>query len=192
MSGRRPDTTRVWNFQNHFRETGVGEDWLSLPEYFKSHGMLTMGSGKLFHPGVPPDNDWPKSWSTDQRYYSPECMPPHCPHSVPPGADEHEDCGNSSSVYCTKGASGPFSCIAEDPIGAYTVCAANTSKEESRFEYQLEDQRIRDSCLDQLGVAAKGLASGDKTVEGAALTREFRHYASPILVCMENPYKRNT
>ena len=162
MSGRRPDTTRVWNFQNHFRETGVGEDWLSLPEYFKSHGMLTMGSGKLFHPGVPPDNDWPKSWSTDQRYYSPECMPPHCPHSVPPRADEHEDCGNSSSVYCTKGASGLFSCIAEDPIGAYTVCAANTSKEESRFEYQLEDQRIRDSCLDQLGVAAKGLASGAK------------------------------
>ena len=46
MSGRRPDTTRVWNFMDHFREEGVGADWLSMPEYFKSHGMLTLGSGK--------------------------------------------------------------------------------------------------------------------------------------------------
>ena len=41
-----PDTTRVWNFMDHFREEGVGADWLSMPEYFKSHGMLTLGSGK--------------------------------------------------------------------------------------------------------------------------------------------------
>ena len=30
MSGRRPDTTRVWNFMDHFREEGVGADWLSM------------------------------------------------------------------------------------------------------------------------------------------------------------------
>ena len=34
MSGRRPDTTRVWNFQDHFRETGVGEHWKSMPGTF--------------------------------------------------------------------------------------------------------------------------------------------------------------
>ena len=33
--------------QDHFREEGVGADWLSLPEYFKEHGMLTLGSGKV-------------------------------------------------------------------------------------------------------------------------------------------------
>jgi hypothetical protein len=38
MSGRRPDTTRVWQFLDHFREVGVGHDWLSLPGYFKFHG----------------------------------------------------------------------------------------------------------------------------------------------------------
>ena len=30
MSGRRPDTTRVWNFMDHFREEGVGAEWLSM------------------------------------------------------------------------------------------------------------------------------------------------------------------
>jgi iduronate 2-sulfatase len=32
MSGRRPDTTRVWNFMDHFREEGVGAEWLSMCE----------------------------------------------------------------------------------------------------------------------------------------------------------------
>ena len=56
MSGRRPDTTRVWNFVDHFREQEVGATWTALPEYFKKHGFVTMGSGKLYHPNVPPDN----------------------------------------------------------------------------------------------------------------------------------------
>jgi arylsulfatase A-like enzyme len=155
MSGRRPDTTRVWNFQNHFREDGVGASWRSLPEYFKSHGMITMGSGKLYHPTVPPDNDWPKSWSTDpglRAYYSPECMPPKCPHSVAPFNHTQLD-GEPS---------GEFHCTSEDPPGLpreranqrATACPANTTADESRWEYQLEDQRIRDSCAAQLEAAA--------------------------------------
>jgi hypothetical protein len=135
---------------NHFREAGVGDTWKSLPEYFKAHGYVTMGSGKLFHPTVPPDNDWPKSWSTDQRYYSPECMPggtgkAHCNHSFPPNGNAQK--GN--------GPNGVFKCLEEDPPHGYTLCPTNTSKEEARFDYQLEDQRIRDSCVDQLQLAAK-------------------------------------
>ena len=51
--------------------------------------------------------------------------------------------------------------------GGYTLCAANTSKDESRFDYQLEDQRIRDSALGHLELAAERLASADKDVEGS-------------------------
>lgn len=116
------------------------------PEYFKSHGMLTLGSGKLFvaplfsliealalssglskpvgrpsrphavvallpcvrnsfHPGVPPNNDYPRSWSTSEPYYSPECMPPKCPDSVAPG-------GNIQKT----GASGYYACVSQDPV----------------------------------------------------------------------------
>lgn len=64
MSGRVPDTTQAWNFIDHFRETGP--DWTSLPEHFKKHGYWTVGSGKLFHPGLPPKEDNPASWSEEE------------------------------------------------------------------------------------------------------------------------------
>eukprot|EP00045_Choanoeca_perplexa_P010749 m.111209 g.111209 ORF g.111209 m.111209 type:complete len:643 (+) comp15379_c0_seq1:1244-3172(+) len=63
MSGRRPDATKTWNFLDHFRETDVGANWTALPEHFKDNGYLTTGCGKLFHPGVPPNFDEPRSWS---------------------------------------------------------------------------------------------------------------------------------
>lgn len=64
MSGRRPDATKVYNFNNHFREAGVGSNWTALPEHFKNNGYLVTGAGKLFHPGVPPNFDQPRSWSS--------------------------------------------------------------------------------------------------------------------------------
>eukprot|EP00038_Savillea_parva_P009173 m.181696 g.181696 ORF g.181696 m.181696 type:complete len:542 (-) comp15341_c0_seq1:76-1701(-) len=150
MSGRRPDTTRVWNFQDHFRQPvsapgggAGGENWLSLPEYFKKAGYLTVGSGKLFHPGVPPDNDAPLSWSPGYDYYCPECTPPKCPSSSASGP-----------------ANGAFRCVTEDPPNDFTLCATNTSADESRFELQLEDQRIRDNCIKHLEVANTTIASG--------------------------------
>lgn len=65
MSGRRPDTTKVWNFINHFRESDVGSTWISLPQWFKIQGYLSLASGKLYHPAHPPRDDYPTSWTTD-------------------------------------------------------------------------------------------------------------------------------
>ena len=52
-------------FLDHFREPGVGENWVSLPQYFRQHGYWTVGAGKLFHPGLPPNEDNNQSWSED-------------------------------------------------------------------------------------------------------------------------------
>jgi iduronate 2-sulfatase len=72
MTGRRPDTTQVFNFVDHFRSTH-GKNWSSLPQYFKQHGYLTLGTGKLYHPEVPPAKDVPFSWSSDEHpYVSPD------------------------------------------------------------------------------------------------------------------------
>ena len=46
-----------------YREKGVGDAWLTLPQYFKTHGYLALGTGKTFHPGSPPNFDMPLSWS---------------------------------------------------------------------------------------------------------------------------------
>ena len=44
MTGRRPDSTLAWNFENSFRE--VGPQWVSLPGHFLQHGYLTLGTGE--------------------------------------------------------------------------------------------------------------------------------------------------
>jgi hypothetical protein len=56
MTGRRPDTTKVWEFKDHFREDGVGSNWVSMPQFFKQHGYLTLGVGKLYHPSSAKEN----------------------------------------------------------------------------------------------------------------------------------------
>ena len=62
MSGRRPDATQSFSFKDHFREAGVGDQWSSMPQYFRERGFTTRGVGKLFHPGLPPNADAAKSW----------------------------------------------------------------------------------------------------------------------------------
>eukprot|EP00663_Eupelagonemidae_sp_cell21sb_P004491 gene4491-749_t len=78
MSGRYPDTLQVWNFVGDFRHTtqnpptGGGTPDLSvtpIPEYFKQHGFLSLGGGKVYHPGLPPHDDRPYSWSPDIGYF---------------------------------------------------------------------------------------------------------------------------
>ena len=57
MTGRRPDVTRAYSFMNHFRESDVGRNWLSFPQYFRAAGYWAAGAGKLYHPGLPPNFD---------------------------------------------------------------------------------------------------------------------------------------
>lgn len=65
MSGRRPDTTKAWDFEHHFRETLP--NCTSLPELYKHHGWWTSGVGKLFHKNLPPQFD-PVSWTDPERW----------------------------------------------------------------------------------------------------------------------------
>ena len=78
MTGRRPDRVKAWNFRDHFREPGIGENWTSLPQYFKKNGYLTLGVGKLFHPGLPPNYD-PPSWNEEVFPYVNPPTSRYCP-----------------------------------------------------------------------------------------------------------------
>lgn len=57
LTGRRPDTTRVYDLQTHFRLTIP--DVVTLPQHFKQQGYHTQGFSKIYHGGL----DDPKSWS---------------------------------------------------------------------------------------------------------------------------------
>ena len=62
MTGRRPDTTRVWDLDTHFRP--ALPDVVTLSQHFKNNGYFAAGVGKIFHPGF---DDEP-SWSVPNKY----------------------------------------------------------------------------------------------------------------------------
>ena len=68
LTGRRPDTTRCYVSDDKFRgslpevgrvglcrvsrvSTSTSVQVVTMPQYFKESGYLTLGSGKVFHPG---------------------------------------------------------------------------------------------------------------------------------------------
>ncbi len=65
LTGRRPDTTGVWDLATHFRD--ALPDVVTLPQHFKNHGYQTRSLGKIYHGGGPPSQD-PPSWSVEPRY----------------------------------------------------------------------------------------------------------------------------
>ncbi|XP_039669390.1 iduronate 2-sulfatase isoform X2 [Perca fluviatilis] len=63
LTSRRPDTTRLYDFNSYWRVHSG--NYTTLPQYFKSQGYFTMSVGKVFHPGIASNHtdDYPYSWS---------------------------------------------------------------------------------------------------------------------------------
>ena len=57
LTGRRPDTTRIYDLNTHFRTTIP--DVMTLPEHFKKNGYHTQGLSKIYHGEL----DDPQSWT---------------------------------------------------------------------------------------------------------------------------------
>jgi len=56
LTGRRPDTTRVYDLETHFRTTIP--DVITLPQHFKNNGYHTQAFGKIYHSGLEDDASW--------------------------------------------------------------------------------------------------------------------------------------
>ncbi|XP_019939410.1 iduronate 2-sulfatase [Paralichthys olivaceus] len=63
LTSRRPDTTRLYDFNSYWRVHSG--NYTTLPQYFKSRGYFTASVGKVFHPGIASNHsdDYPYSWS---------------------------------------------------------------------------------------------------------------------------------
>lgn len=61
--GQRPDRTKVWDLKTKMRK--VKPNALTIPQYFKENGYITVGRGKLIHGAK--DND-PISWTIPYIY----------------------------------------------------------------------------------------------------------------------------
>lgn len=56
MTGLRPDTTKVWDLNTHFR--AAVPDCVTLPQYFKSQGWRCAALGKIYHNGFEDGRSW--------------------------------------------------------------------------------------------------------------------------------------
>jgi iduronate 2-sulfatase len=61
LTGRRPDTLRIWDLPTHFRS--ITPDVVTLPQYFMQQGYFTQDIGKIFHNGRQTIEGDPASWS---------------------------------------------------------------------------------------------------------------------------------
>lgn len=64
LTGRRPDTLRVWNNSTHFREPNP--DVPTIPLWFRQHGYTTRCVGKIFHNWHTQVQGDPRSWSAPE------------------------------------------------------------------------------------------------------------------------------
>lgn len=56
MTGLRPDVTKVWDLETHFR--AARPDCVTLPQYFKAHGYHCSALGKIYHNGFEDGRSW--------------------------------------------------------------------------------------------------------------------------------------
>lgn len=64
LTGRRPDTLKLWNNGTHFRD--LNPDVTTLPLWFKEHGYTTRCVGKIFHNWHTEAKGDRRSWSADE------------------------------------------------------------------------------------------------------------------------------
>ena len=74
MTGRRPDATRVWDLETHFRK--ALPDTITIAQHFKNHGYYSQSMGKIFHGGFDDAPSWsePSQYPKATPYASPEAL----------------------------------------------------------------------------------------------------------------------
>jgi arylsulfatase A-like enzyme len=60
MTGTRPDTTKVWDLETHFR-TAI-PNVVTLGQHFKNNGYFVQGMGKIYHGGYDDAPTWSVPW----------------------------------------------------------------------------------------------------------------------------------
>ena len=56
MTGLRPDVTKVWDLETHFRV--AQPDCITLPQHFKANGYHTSALSKIYHAGFEDGRSW--------------------------------------------------------------------------------------------------------------------------------------
>lgn len=152
MTGRSIGQTQVWNFLTSFRQNSIGAGWTTLPQHFRHNGYLTLGTGKIYHEGAPPQQDYPYSWSFDEMPYG--WGGPDMPNAGPPGSNCTDGlvvCDNHS-ISC---AGGLIGCHPEYTIGGDNLSMWCTINETALGDRKLLDEAEAQNAIDRLRFAKR-------------------------------------
>jgi iduronate 2-sulfatase len=84
LTGRRPDSLRVWSNSLHFRD--LHPDIPTIPLWFKQHGYTSRCVGKIFHNWHTEEKGDPRSWSAPEFLHYANHGDDHPPAGgLPPG-----------------------------------------------------------------------------------------------------------
>ncbi len=92
LTGRRPDTLRLWNLTKHFRDQLP--DVVTLPQYFMQQGYHAQNIGKIFHNWRTEIEGDPDSWSVPavMHYATHGADKPEVPQPLPPNLASDPKC----------------------------------------------------------------------------------------------------
>src|SRR5688500_6693093 len=74
LTGRRPDTTKIYDLETHNRTTMP--DVVTLPQHFKDNGYHAQGFGKIYHGGLDDAASWsvPHTPNRAVQYSKPQIL----------------------------------------------------------------------------------------------------------------------
>ncbi len=126
MTGTRPDTTKVWDLETHFR-TAL-PDVVTLGQHFKNHGYFVQGMGKIYHGSFDDAPTWSVPWqsSRGQAYGLPENMALQNRQNAAPGTDSAKKYGKKKKAATPRNSRGPAFEGADVPDDTFTD--GNTAK----------------------------------------------------------------
>jgi iduronate 2-sulfatase len=113
LTGLRPDSTRVYDLETHFRKT-IPET-ITLPQHFKDNGYISIGMGKIYHGGL----DDPQSWSEPHKNGSaPGYVLPENRERIAAGRTKAKAAGKKGKALNRAGRGAAFE-MADVPDNAY-------------------------------------------------------------------------
>ena len=122
MTGTRPDTTKVWDLETHFRD--ALPNVVTLGQHFKNHGYFVQGMGKIYHGSLDDAPTWSVPWqsSRGQAYGLPAnlALNNRQPAAAEPAADTAKKSGKKRKAATPKNSRGPAFEGADVPDDTFT------------------------------------------------------------------------
>ena len=88
LTGHYPTETKVLNNNDYFRR--ISPSTVTLPQYFKQNGYVTLRSGKIFHGGIDDPDSWDVGGEPPDPNITERGNPNFKPTAPPAGEDEDE------------------------------------------------------------------------------------------------------